>query len=85
MFDHRVTVDQALQKGSYELCHGCGWPVSAAERESPHYEEGVCCPHCAATVTDEQKARFRERRKQIELARARGEQHIGVPMRRGEG
>ena len=85
VFDHRVTVDHELQKGSYELCHGCGWPVSESERASEQFEDGVCCPHCFASVTEDQKLRFRERRKQIELAKARGEQHIGVAMPRGEG
>jgi UPF0176 protein len=80
VFDHRVAVDHELKKGSYELCHACGWGVSAADRLSPLYEEGVACARCAATLTDEQKARFRERSKQIELARARGEQHMGVPL-----
>jgi UPF0176 protein len=80
VFDHRVTVDHGLQKGSYELCHGCGWPVSDEEKRSEKFELGVNCPHCFDTVTEEQKLRFRERRKQIQLAEARGEQHIGVPM-----
>lgn len=80
VFDHRVTVDHALQKGKHELCHGCGWPVSLEEQQSPHYESGVMCPHCFDTVTEEQKARFRERRKQLQLAAERGEQHMGVPM-----
>jgi UPF0176 protein len=68
VFDDRVTVDHRLRKGSYDLCHGCGWPVSAADRESPKYEEGVSCPHCADTLTDDQRARFRERRRQSQLA-----------------
>jgi UPF0176 protein len=85
VFDHRVTVDHDLQKGSYELCHGCGWPVSDAEKQSPQFEDGVCCPQCVATVTEDQKLRFRERRKQIELAQARGERHMGAAMPRGEG
>lgn len=80
VFDNRVAVDHELKKGSYELCHACGWGVGAEEKLSPLYEEGVSCPRCHATLTEEQKARFRERRKQIELARARGEQHMGVPF-----
>jgi UPF0176 protein len=80
VFDNRVAVDHELKKGSYALCHACGWGVGAAEKTSPLYEEGVSCPRCHATLTDEQKARFRERRKQIELAQARGEQHMGVPL-----
>ena len=35
--------------------------------------EGVSCHHCIDDVTDEQKERFAERQKQIELAQARGE------------
>ena len=89
VFDHRVTVDHALQKGHYELCHGCGWPVSEDEKKSAQFELGVSCPQCFESVTEEQKLRFRERRKQVQLAEARGEQHIGIPMlnsaRRSEG
>jgi len=80
VFDHRVAVDHRLNKGSHELCHACGWAVSETDRRSPLYEEGVSCPRCASTLTDTQRSRFRERRKQIELAQARGEQHLGVPL-----
>ncbi len=84
VFDHRVTVDHQLQKGHYELCHGCGWPVSIEEQQASRYEAGVTCPHCFASVTEEQKARFRERCKQLELAAARGEPHLGAPFSRSE-
>ncbi len=80
VFDNRVAVDHDLQKGSYELCHACGWGVSAADKSSPLYEAGVSCPRCCATLSDEQKARFRERRKQIELAAQRGEAHMGQSL-----
>ena len=80
VFDNRVAVDHALQKGSFDLCHACGWGVSAEDKQSPLYEEGVSCPRCCDSLTDEQKARFRERRKQIQLAAERGEVHMGVPI-----
>jgi len=73
VFDNRVTVDHALRKGSYELCHGCGWPVSETDRQSPLFEQGVACPHCADQLTEDQRARFRERQRQSELTRHRGE------------
>ncbi len=73
VFDSRVTVDHQLRKGRFELCHGCGWPVSAEDRQSPLFEQGVACPHCADQLTDDQRARFRERQRQSELARRRGE------------
>jgi UPF0176 protein len=80
VFDHRVAVNHELEKGSHDLCHACGWAVNATAKQSPLYEEGVSCPRCHAALTADQKLRFRERRKQIELAAARGEQHLGVPL-----
>lgn len=80
VFDNRVAVDHALQKGSFDLCHACGWGVNAEDKQSPLYEEGVSCARCCDSLTEEQKARFRERRKQIQLAAERGEVHMGVPF-----
>jgi len=80
VFDHRVAVDHQLNKGSHGLCHACGWAVSSEDRASIHYEEGVSCPRCVDALSEDQKARFRERRKQIELAQARGERHMGIPL-----
>jgi UPF0176 protein len=77
VFDNRVAVDHSLQKGSFELCHACGWGLGADEKQSPLYEEGVSCARCHDTLTDDQKTRFRERMKQIRLAKARGERHMG--------
>ncbi len=77
VFDQRVSVGHGLEIGDYELCHGCKRPVSEAERRDARYEEGICCPACHDTVTVEQRARFAERQKQVELAKKRGEAHIG--------
>ena len=52
-------------------------PITEAEKQSPAYIKGESCPHCIDKATDEQKARFRERERQIELAESRGESHIG--------
>ncbi|MBT7877406.1 MAG: hypothetical protein HN738_04925, partial [Gammaproteobacteria bacterium] len=38
---------------------------------------GVSCSHCIDSKTDADRARFRERQKQIQLAKERGEDHIG--------
>ena len=77
VFDNRVAVDHDLQKGSYDQCHACRMPITEDEKLKPEYMEGVSCHHCHDEVTDEQRARFAERQKQIELAHARGEGHIG--------
>ncbi|WP_372864741.1 rhodanese-related sulfurtransferase [Spongiibacter sp.] len=79
VFDNRVSVKQGLQPGHYELCHGCRRPIDERDKQSPDYEEGVSCPACHAQLSDEQRQRFRDRQKQIELARQRNVPHVGAP------
>ena len=76
VFDERVSVGHGLKVGEYALCRACRHPIRAADRESDLYREGVSCPRCHGRTTDEQKARFAERQKQVDLAKARGEQHL---------
>jgi UPF0176 protein len=78
VFDNRVSVDHSLEKGQYDQCYGCRHPITEADKASGEYEKGVCCPHCFGEQTPEQKERFRERQKQVELARKRGEEHVGA-------
>jgi UPF0176 protein len=77
VFDNRVAVNHKLEKGQYDQCNACRMPVTETEKQSEHFIEGVSCPHCYEKKTDEQKARFAERERQVKLARERGEQHIG--------
>jgi UPF0176 protein len=79
VFDNRVAVNHRLEKGRYDQCHGCRHPITDEDKHSGKYEAGVCCPHCFDTLTDDQKLRFRERQKQVELAARRGEPHVGAP------
>jgi len=78
VFDERVTVNLQLEKGQYDQCNACRLPITEADKASPHYEKGVSCPHCFGKVSESQKIRFMEREKQIELAKRRGESHIGA-------
>jgi UPF0176 protein len=77
VFDERVAVGHGVEPLDFTICHGCLMPVSAGERNSPLYEEGVCCPACANSLTATQKSSNRERQKQYELAQARGTLHLG--------
>lgn len=74
VFDHRVGVTHGLAEGEAEMCFGCGYPVTPAERQSVQYEKGVSCPQCAATLAPERRDRLRERMHQAGLAQARGEE-----------
>lgn len=77
VFDDRVTVNHQLERGGYDQCHACRLPITDEDKLSAHYEKGVSCPHCFDKHTAEQKARFAEREKQMQLAAQRGESHIG--------
>ena len=79
VFDNRVSVDHSLDKGQYDQCHGCRHPITEADKRPPRYQKGVCCPGCYDTLTDDQKSRFAERQKQIELAAARNGQAMQEP------
>jgi UPF0176 protein len=79
VFDNRVAVDHSLQKGSYDQCHGCRHPITEEDKRSDKYLLGVACPRCFDKQTPEQRQRFSERQKQMELARKRDEVHLGSP------
>ncbi|WP_299204382.1 rhodanese-related sulfurtransferase [uncultured Tateyamaria sp.] len=80
VFDGRVSVGHGLEVGPHQLCHACRRPILPADQARPEYEAGVSCHHCVGETSAEDKARFRERQKQIELARIRGEDHLSGPM-----
>ena len=77
VFDTRVAVGRDLAEGGYVQCHACRRPLSTEEMASPDYQEGVSCPRCIDDLDEERAAGLRERQRQIELARERGDIHIG--------
>ncbi|MCI5110440.1 MAG: rhodanese-related sulfurtransferase [Marivita sp.] len=76
VFDGRVSVGHGLKEGPHLLCHACRRPILPEDRARSEYEHGVSCHLCIDETSDEDKARFRERQKQIRLAEARGERHL---------
>jgi UPF0176 protein len=80
VFDERVAVDHDLNPGHYTQCHACRSPLSNEDLASQHYLPGESCPWCHDHTSGEQRARFHERQKQIQLARDRGEGHRGDHM-----
>ncbi|RVC64293.1 MULTISPECIES: rhodanese-related sulfurtransferase [unclassified Mesorhizobium] len=78
VFDERVSVSHGLAEGEAELCRACRHPLTVEDRLSPRYAAGVSCPHCHEVRSDEDRARYAERQRQVELATARGKgPHIG--------
>lgn len=78
VFDNRVAVNHRLEKGQYDQCYGCRHPITEQDKLSDKYQKGVCCPLCFDQLTPAKRARFGERQKQVELARERGESHVGA-------
>ncbi len=83
VFDQRVSVGHDLSPGSYDMCHACRQPITQDDMTSPHYVKGVSCPNCHDKVSVEKKRGFAERQKQVELAEARGQAHIGAKIAQG--
>jgi len=77
VFDNRVTVNHQLEKGQYDQCHACRRPITEDDKQSPHYKKGVSCHHCYQSHSVQQRQRYQERERQIELAKRRGEAHMG--------
>jgi len=72
VFDQRVAVNHQLEPGEHSLCFACGLPLAPADRQLPSYRAGVSCRHCIERFSDSDRARFAERQRQIEHARASG-------------
>ena len=78
VFDERVSLDRALNQGKYVQCFGCRRPLSEEDLKSKNYLKGVSCSYCYDVSSDSDKERFAQRQKQIELAEARGHEHMGA-------
>lgn len=77
VFDDRVSVGHGLKPGGFSSCGACRRPVRPEDCANPTFEEGVCCPACVGEYSEADRARFRERQHQMELAAKRGTLHLG--------
>jgi UPF0176 protein len=80
VFDTRVSIDEAGAGGAAQQCHGCRQPLTPGDINDDAYEPGVSCPRCHGQLSAERRANLRERRRQVELAAARNDLHIGAVM-----
>ena len=80
VFDDRVALNHNLEVGSYDMCHGCRMAITDKDKLQEEYVTGVSCPNCFNTKTPNQKKRYADRQKQIDLAKLRNEKHIGAVL-----
>ncbi|MEM1375086.1 MAG: rhodanese-related sulfurtransferase [Pseudomonadota bacterium] len=67
VFDKRVSVTHGLKEGDHVLCHACRRPLAPEDTRRAEFEAGVCCHLCVDEYTDDDRARFRERMRQLAL------------------
>ena len=77
VFDERVSLNDKLEKGLFSQCFACRSPISYVDTKSKYFKQGVSCPKCFKEKSKKQKARYNERRKQIQIAKKKGIKHIG--------
>lgn len=77
VFDDRVTVNHSLEPGTYDQCNACRSPITDEDKATEQFVKGVSCPRCVHHTSAERKKRFEERERQVELAKNRGEAHLG--------
>jgi UPF0176 protein len=77
VFDERVSVGHGLEPDGHALCRACRMPLKPEHLSHAHYEEGVSCHNCHDSRTDDDRARYRERHRQVKLAQQRGQKHVG--------
>jgi len=77
VFDSRVSVKHNLEEGSYDQCYACRMPITEEDKNDPLYQKGISCPHCHDIQTTDQRKRYAERERQMNLARKSGVEHLG--------
>ena len=77
VFDYRVSLNDSLEKGEYDMCYACRMPLSKENKKNKYYVKGQSCEYCYDQTTIKQKKRFNEREKQIKLSKVKNLKHLG--------
>ena len=77
VFDYRVSLNDSLEKGEYDMCYACRMPLSKENKKNKHYLKGQSCEYCYDQTTIKQKKRFNERENQIKLSKVKNLKHLG--------
>ncbi|PPR77955.1 MAG: hypothetical protein CFH01_01269 [Alphaproteobacteria bacterium MarineAlpha2_Bin1] len=81
VFDERVSVVHNLEEGNYNMCHACRMPINDSDMKNNKYIKGVSCSHCFNKTSDEDKKRFLDRQKQVELSKLNNTDHFASQKR----
>jgi len=76
VFDRRVSVGHGLVPGPYKLCAICRQPLLAEQGKGGGYATTEC-DTCTKVANDHRRRRAHARQHQIDLAKSRGQSHLG--------
>ena len=82
VFDYRVSVKHGLDLGDHDMCFACRMPINDEDKKHKNYIKGQSCHHCFNLSNEKQRQRFKERQKQIEIAKQKNQSHIGQVHKR---
>ena len=77
VFDERVSLNDKLEKGLYSQCFACRSAITYMDTKSKYFKLGVSCPKCFKEKSKKQRARYKERQRQMQIAKKKGIKHIG--------
>ena len=77
VFDERVSLNDKLEKGLYSQCFACRSAITHDDTKSRYFKLGVSCPKCFKEKSNKQRARYKERKRQMQIAKKKGIKHIG--------
>ncbi|MEZ5893131.1 MAG: hypothetical protein R3C58_08315 [Parvularculaceae bacterium] len=70
VFDQRVSGWSDLTPGDHDMCHACRRPITAEDKQSPHYVEASPARTAATNTQKIKNTRLRRAQKQVELAKS---------------
>lgn len=86
VFDDRVSLDAELRPTGRIVCRGCRKPAAGLDAAGvPPIDEDGTCRSCGEVFDAERLGSLRERARQVALAEARGETHLGPAAQSGTG
>jgi UPF0176 protein len=68
VFDNRVSIDENLDKGSYDQCYGCRHPITKNDMKLDSFIKGATCRYCIDNKTKEKIFSSTTRQTQIDAA-----------------
>jgi len=78
VFDDRVSVDETLSPCGRIVCRGCRKPADGLDAAGvPPFGDDGACLLCKQQFDDARLGSLRERARQVALATARGDRHLG--------